>query len=66
MYILDRVEANDARRVDLPITHTAVETYGKPIFANIVALGAVAGLTRCVTAAFLERAVLDRVPKYHT
>ena len=57
---VDRVEA---RRVDLPITHTAVETCGKPLFANIVALGVVAGLTHCVTAASLERAVLDRVPK---
>ena len=60
---VERVEANGARRVDLPITHTATETCGKPLFANIVALGAVAGLTHCVTAASLAQAVLDRVPK---
>ena len=60
---VDRVEANGARRVDLPITHTATEACGKPLFANIVALGAVVALTQCVTAASLERAVLDRVPK---
>ena len=57
------VRAKDARRVDLPITHTAREACGKPLFANIVALGAVAQLTKCVTPESLERAVLDRVPK---
>ena len=58
-----RVRAKDARRVDLPITHTAREACGKPLFANIVALGAVVALTKCVTTESLERAVLDRVPK---
>lgn len=62
-FFVDRVDASDARRVDLPITHTATEACGKPLFANIVALGAVVALTQCVTAASLERAVLDRVPK---
>ena len=57
------VRAKDARRVDLPITHTAREACGKPLFANIVALGAVVALTKCVTTESLERAVLDRVPK---
>ena len=57
------VSAKDARRVDLPITHTAREACGKPLFANIVALGAVVELTKCVTTESLERAVLDRVPK---
>ena len=60
---VDRVEANGARRVDLPITHTATEVCGRPLFANIVALGAIAALTQCITPASLERAVLDRVPK---
>ena len=58
---VDRVDASDARRVDLPITHTATEACGKPLFANIVALGAVVALTQCVTAASLERAVLEEV-----
>lgn len=57
------VQAKDARRIDLPITHTAREACGKPLFANIVALGAVVALTRCVTTEALERAVLQRVPK---
>ncbi len=57
------VRAKGARRIDLPITHTAREACGKPLFANIVALGAVVALTRCVTTEALERAVLRRVPK---
>ena len=60
---IEEVRAKDARRVDLPITHTAREACGKPLFANIVALGAVVELTKCVTPEALERAVLDRVPK---
>lgn len=52
-----------AHRVDLPITRTAVSTCGKALFANIVALGAVAALTNCVSVASLTKAVLDRVPK---
>lgn len=52
-----------AHRVDLPITRTAVSTCGKALFANIVALGAVAALTNCVSVESLTKAVLDRVPK---
>ena len=52
-----------AHRVDLPITRTAVSTCGKALFANIVALGAVAALTNCVSIESLTKAVLDRVPK---
>ena len=52
-----------AHRVDLPITRTAVSTCGKALFANIVALGAVAALTHCVSIESLTKAVLDRVPK---
>jgi 2-oxoglutarate ferredoxin oxidoreductase subunit gamma len=33
------------KRYDLPITHTATETCGKVLFANIVALGAIVALT---------------------
>ena len=48
-----------AHRVDLPITRTAVSTCGKALFANIVALGAVAALTNCVSVESLTKAVLD-------
>jgi len=51
------------RRIDLPITHTAIEKCGKPLFANIVALGALVELTHCVSEKSLEDAVLARVPK---
>ena len=50
-------------RIDLPITHTAIGTCGKSLFANIVALGAVNALTHCVSEEALEKAVLNRVPK---
>ncbi len=56
-------KAKGSRRVDLPITHTAREACGKPLFANIVALGAVVALTKCVSMDALEKAVLNRVPK---
>lgn len=51
------------KRYDLPITHTATETCGKVLFANIVALGAIVALTHCVSDAAIEKAVLNRVPK---
>ncbi|MBQ7418116.1 MAG: 2-oxoacid:acceptor oxidoreductase family protein [Acidaminococcaceae bacterium] len=51
------------KRIDLPITHTAVSVCGKSLFANIVALGAVNALTHCVSEEALEKAVLNRVPK---
>ncbi|MBP5200775.1 MAG: 2-oxoacid:acceptor oxidoreductase family protein [Schwartzia sp.] len=51
------------KRVDLPITHTAVETCGKALFANIVAIGSIVALTGCVSNEAIEKAVLARVPK---
>ncbi len=50
-------------RVDLPITRTAVQTCGKTLFANIVAIGAIVALTGCVSDEAIEKAVLARVPK---
>ena len=57
------VPGKHKQRIDLPITHTAVEQCGKTLFANIVALGAIVGLTHCVTDKSIENAVLGRVPK---
>lgn len=51
------------RRIDLPITHTAAGKCGKPLFANIVAIGALVELTHCVSVESIEKAVLARVPK---
>ncbi len=47
----------------LPITHTAKEDLGKALFANIIALGALVSITKCVTLESLTKAVLSRVPK---
>lgn len=47
----------------VPITQIAKEQLGRELFANIVALGAVARLSDAVTLEELERAVLARVPK---
>ena len=60
---VSNVAANGAKRIDLDITRTATRVCGKPLFANIVALGAVVGITHCVSEKALTQAVLDRVPK---
>lgn len=48
---------------ELPITQTAQEGLGKALFANIVALGAIAKITGVVSIQSLTKAVLARVPK---
>ena len=47
----------------LPILDTASNKLGKPMVANIVALGAVNELLKLVSKESLLEAVLDRVPK---
>jgi 2-oxoglutarate ferredoxin oxidoreductase subunit gamma len=47
----------------LPILDTASNKLGKPMVANIVALGAVNGLLSLVSKESLLEAVLDRVPR---
>lgn len=47
----------------LPITHTAKDELGKALFANIVALGALVGLTKIVSKEAIVKAVLAKVPK---
>jgi 2-oxoglutarate ferredoxin oxidoreductase subunit gamma len=47
----------------LPIIETARDKLGKPVVANIVALGAIVGISGMVSREGLERAVLGRVPK---
>lgn len=56
-----RVPTSKAIRV--PITRLATETTGKPITANVVALGLLVGLTGIVPQAAIEKAVLARAPK---
>ena len=52
-----------AKIVALPITKAAKDELGRDMFANIIALGAIVGLTQTVSQASLIAAVLDRVPK---
>ncbi|MBI5399023.1 2-oxoacid:acceptor oxidoreductase family protein [Candidatus Saganbacteria bacterium] len=47
----------------LPIMQTAKNELGKMIFGNIVALGAIAALTRIIPLEHLEQAVLNNVPQ---
>ena len=47
----------------LPITQTAQNGLGKALFANIVALGAIAKITGAISLASLTKAVLARVPQ---
>lgn len=50
------------RAIAIPFTQIARSELKKEMAANIVALGALALLTRCVSLSSLEAAVLDRVP----
>ena len=52
-----------AQLIALPITKAAREELGRDMFANIIALGAIVGLTGTVSRESLEKAVLARVPK---
>jgi len=52
-----------SRAVALPFTATARDKLGKPMVANVVALGAITELTGVVRRKALEKALLARVPK---
>jgi 2-oxoglutarate ferredoxin oxidoreductase subunit gamma len=56
-----RVPSTDA--IKIPITKLATETTGRAITANVVALGALVGLTGVVSKDALEKAVAARAPK---
>lgn len=58
-----RVMIHHARIVRLPITQIALETTSKTITANVVALGALVGLTGAVSRQAIEKAVSARAPK---
>jgi 2-oxoglutarate ferredoxin oxidoreductase subunit gamma len=51
------------RAIKLPITRLAVASTGKAITANVVALGALVGLTGVVSREAIENAVSARAPK---
>ncbi len=56
-----RVPVNNA--IKAPITQKAIEATGKPITANVVALGVLVGLTQVVSREAIEKAVTARAPK---
>ena len=50
--------------VRIPITKIAIEQVGKPLFANIVALGALVRLTNLVSFDTIRQSVAHRVPPH--
>lgn len=56
-------DRDDIEIFSIPIVETASNKLGKPMVANIIALGSIYGLTKIVTKDSLEKAVLNRVPK---
>lgn len=61
--IKDIPNRDDIEVFSIPIVETASNKLGKPMVANIIALGSIYGLTKIVTKESLEKAVLNRVPK---
>ncbi len=54
----------DGKILHLPIIKTTIEKLGKPLFANILALGVICALMEnVVSKESLKKAILDRVPK---
>lgn len=49
--------------IQIPILQTAAEVIGKPMVANIIAMGAIQQILNIVSKESLESAVLNRVPK---
>jgi len=52
-----------SRAIKVPITRLAVESSGKSITANVVALGVLVGLTGVVSRQAIEKAISARAPK---
>ena len=53
-----------AHTIRIPITKIAIEKVGKPLFSNIVALGALAHLTKLVPFDAVKASVANRVPPH--
>jgi 2-oxoglutarate ferredoxin oxidoreductase subunit gamma len=58
----DKVEGAEEHVIQIPITRMALETTGRQITANTVALGVLVGLTGIVSRADIEKAVTARAP----
>lgn len=59
----DRVEGAEEHVIQIPITRMALETTGRQITANTVALGVLVGLTGIVSREDIEKAVTARAPR---
>ncbi|ATW24415.1 2-oxoacid:acceptor oxidoreductase family protein [Candidatus Formimonas warabiya] len=55
-------ESNGQNIYRIPITELAKKETGREMTANIVALGAIVGVTQVVSEEALKEAVLDRIP----
>lgn len=55
-------DLDNPRIIQIPILKTASDVIGKPMVANIIALGVIQELLQLVSKASLEESVLDRVP----
>ena len=58
-----RLPAGDFRVVRVPFVRLAREKLGKPVVANIIALGLIVRLTQVVSEEAAEQAILARVPR---
>jgi len=58
----DKVEVAGEQAIQIPITRMAIETTGRQITANTVALGVLVGLTGIVSREDIEKAVTARAP----
>jgi 2-oxoglutarate ferredoxin oxidoreductase subunit gamma len=59
----DKVEDASDKAIQIPITRMALETTGRQITANTVALGVLVGLTGVVSREGIEKAVTGRAPR---
>jgi 2-oxoglutarate ferredoxin oxidoreductase subunit gamma len=59
----DKVEGAEEHVIQVPITRMALETTGRQITANTVALGVLVGLTGIVSREDIEKAVTARAPR---
>jgi 2-oxoglutarate ferredoxin oxidoreductase subunit gamma len=59
----DKVKGVEENVIQIPITRMALETTGRQITANTVALGVLVGLTGIVSREDIEKAVTARAPR---
>lgn len=65
-FFVKNVPEGPWHKFEIPFTQIAREELGRVVVANMVAIGALVGLTECVTRTALEQAALRHVPKATT